>query len=60
MVALAKLHLLVGDLDACQLQCTRLLEIDKDNDAAFLVWLMSVSLVVFIPENFVRKSKSVT
>lgn len=37
MVALAKLHLLVGDLDACQLQCTRLLEIDKDNDAAFLM-----------------------
>ena len=37
MLALARLHLLVNDLDACQQQCSQLLEMDKDNDSAFMV-----------------------
>lgn len=37
MLALARLHLLVDDLDACQQQCSQLLEMDKDNDTAFMV-----------------------
>lgn len=37
MLALARLHLLVDDLDACQQQCSQLLEVDKDNDSAFMV-----------------------
>ena len=37
MLALARLHLLVDDLDACQQQCSQLLEMDKDNDSAFMV-----------------------
>ena len=39
MLALARLHLLVDDLDACQQQCSQLLEMDKDNDSAFMVKL---------------------
>ncbi|CAB4014116.1 Tetratricopeptide repeat 21B [Paramuricea clavata] len=37
MLALARLHLLVNDLDACQQQCSQLLEMDKDNDSAFMM-----------------------
>jgi hypothetical protein len=46
MLALARLHLLVDDLDSCQQQCSQLLEMDKDNDSAFMVKISNNSLIV--------------
>ena len=50
MLALARLHLLVDDLDACQQQCSQLLEMDKDNDSAFMVKL---SCCAYFYSNFI-------
>jgi hypothetical protein len=51
MLALARLHLLVNDLDACQQQCSQLLEMDKDNDSAFMVnySIISVHISAMFP-----------
>jgi hypothetical protein len=48
MLALARLHLLVNDLDACQQQCSQLLEMDKDNDSAFMVNYIVLFLCIFL------------
>ena len=37
MLALSRLYLTVGDLDACQQQCVQLLKMDTENDAATVV-----------------------
>jgi tetratricopeptide repeat protein 21B len=37
MLALAHLHLTLGDEDECNRRCQLLLKVDKDNDAATLV-----------------------
>ena len=48
MLELARLHLLVDDLDGCQQQCTQLLEMDKDNDSAFMVNLNSITVTLHL------------
>lgn len=40
MQSLAHLHMLTGDLEACNQRCMLILKLDKDNDQATLVRIL--------------------